>query len=273
MRLSPWHWTLGASALIILVAWQTVAAGRGAMALPDSVAATGLSPLQIGMRAGGRYLVDVGHVIIRRDDLASENARLRAQLDEANAQNARLLSLSRENEELRALLKIPDLPGGASITAPVVSSDTSPLSRRLTLGVGSAQGVTLRDVVYGAQGVVGQVTRVGEMTCVVTLLIDREGALGARIGRSGAQGVVTGDGSRLARLDYLPYDADVREGDTVLSSGQARDSGAVFPPGLVIGRVRSVEKDRVTSQQSATIEPAVPFESLSVVKVRLSGKS
>ena len=273
MRISPWHWTLGAAALVALVAWQTVAAGRGAMALPDSVATVGLSPLQIGARAGGQYLADIGHVIIRRDDLASENARLRSELDQTRAQNARLLSLSRENEELRALLKIPNLPGGASITAPVVSSDTSPLSRRLTLGVGSAQGVQARDVVYSAQGVVGQVTRVGEMTSVVTLLIDREGALGARVGRSGAQGVVLGDGSRLARLDYLPYDADVREGDTVLSSGLARDSGAVFPAGLVIGRVRSVEKNRVTSQQSATVEPAVPFESLSVVKVRLSGKN
>lgn len=273
MRISPWHWTLGAAALAGLVAWQTVAAGRGAMALPDSAATLGLSPLQIGARAGGQYLADIGHVIIRRDDLARENARLQSELDGARAQNARLLGLNRENEELRALLKIPDLPGGASLTVPVVSSDTSPLSRRLTLGVGAAQGVQTRDVVYSAQGVVGQITRVGEMTSVVTLLIDREGALGARIGRSGAQGVVLGDGSRLARLDYLPYDADVREGDVALSSGLARESGAVFPPGLVIGRVRSVEKNRVTSQQSATIEPAVPFESLSVVKVRLRGQS
>ena len=273
MRFSLWRWTLGAAALIGLVGWQAVAAGRGAMALPDSAATAALSPLQIGLRAGGDYLSDVGHVIIRRDDLASDNARLRTELDQTRAQNSRLLSLSRENEELRALLKLPDLPGGASITAPVVSSQTSPLSRRLTLGVGARQGVQTRDVAYSAQGVVGQVTRVGELTCVVTLIIDREGALGARIGRSGAQGVVVGDGSRIARLNYLPYDADVRAGDMVLSSGLARDQGAVFPPGLVIGRVRSVEKDRATSQQGATIEPAVPFESLSVVKVRLRGKN
>ena len=131
-----------------------------------------------------------------------------------------------------------------------------------------------RDVVYSAQGVVGQVTRVGEMTCVVTLLNRPRRRVGrARRAKSGAQGVVLGDGSRLARLDYLPYDADVRAGDTVLSSGLARESGAVFPPGLVIGRVRAVAKNRVTSQQSATIEPAAPFESLSVVKVRLRGKS
>ena len=273
MKTSFWRWTLGAAALIGLVGWQTVSAARGAMALPDNAATAALSPLQIGLRAGQNYLFDVGHVVMRRDDLASENARLRADLDASRAHNARLLSLSRENGELRALLQMPDVPGGASINAPVVSSQTSPLSRRLTLGVGARQGVQVRDVAYGAQGVVGQVTRVGEITCVVTLLIDREGALGARVARSGAQGVVVGDGSRIARLDYLPYDADVRAGDMVLSSGLARESGAVFPPNLVIGRVRSVEKDRATSQQSATIEPAVPFESLSVVKVRLRGKS
>ena len=273
MRYSPWHWALGAVVLAGVVAWQTVAAGRGAMALPDSAASAALSPLQIGLRAGGDYLSDVGHVIVRRDDLAAQNARLQTELEQTRAQNARLLSLSRENQELRALLKTPDLPGGATLSAPVVSSETSSLSRRLTLGVGARQGVQTRDVVYSAQGVVGQVTRVGEITCVVTLIIDREGALGARLGRSGAQGVVMGNGTRIARLDYLPYDADVREGDTVLSSGVAREQGAVFPPGLVIGRVQSIEKNRVTSQQSAAIEPAVPFESLSVVKVRLRGQT
>ena len=269
MRLSFWHWGLAGAALIGLVAWQTAAAGRNALALPDSAATAALSPLQRTLRGGGAYLSDVGRVIVARDDLAARNARLQRELDETQSQNARLLRLERENLELRALLQMPNLPGGKTLAAQVVSADTSALSRRLTLNVGARQGVREKDVVYCPQGVVGQVSQVGQLTCGVTLLIDREGGFGARVSRSGAQGVVTGDGSRLARLDYLAYGADVRAGDSVVTSGLVSGRGAIFPPGLVIGRVQKIEKNRVTSQQSATIEPAVPFASLSLVKVRV----
>ena len=258
------------AALVGLVAWQTAAASRGAMALPDGAATAALSPLQRGLRGAGDYLSDVGRVVVRRDDLASENARLKDDLARALGDNARLLALQRENEELRGLLQTPDLAGGQILAARVVSADTSPLSRRLILNVGARQNVRPKDVVYCAQGVVGQVTQVGPLTCVVTLLIDREGALGGRIARSGAQGVVMGDGSGLARLDYLAFGADVESGDVVVTSGLSRDRGAIFPPGLVIGKIKSVEKDRVTSKQIAVVEPAVPFESISAVKVRVN---
>lgn len=269
MKFSFWHWSLAGAALVGLVAWQTVAAGRGALALPDSAATAAMSPLQRALRGGGDYLSDVGRVLVGRDALTAENARLQTELAQTQGRNARLENLQRENEELRALLKMPDLPGGQTLTAQVISADTSPLARRLTLNVGTRAGVAPKDVVYCPQGVVGQVTQVGALTCVVTLLIDREGAAGARVARSGAQGMVMGDGSRVAPLAYLPYSADVREGDVVITSGLSRDRGAIFPPGLVIGRIKSIEKNRVTSQQSALVEPSVPYESLAAVKVRV----
>lgn len=260
---------MAGAALVGLVAWQTAAASRGALALPDGAATAALSPLQRALRGGGAYLGDVGRVLVGRDNLARENARLQTELAQARGDNARLLALQRENEELRGLLQTPDVPGGQTLAAQVVSSDTSPLSRRLILNVGARQKVRPKDVVYCAQGVVGQVTQVGPLTSVVTLLIDREGALGGRIARSGAQGVVMGDGSGVARLDYLSFGADVKPGDVVVTSGLSRDRGAIFPPGLVIGRVKSIEKNRVTSGQSATVEPSVPFESIATVKVRV----
>ena len=269
MRISFWHLLLAGGLLVGLVAWQTAAASRGAMALPDGAATAALSPLQRGLRGGGAYLSDVGRVLVRRDDVLSENARIKAELAQAQGDNARLLSLQRENDELRGLLQVPALPGGRTLTAQVVSAGTSPLARRLILNVGARAGVRAKDVVTCAQGVVGQVTQTGPLTCVVTLLIDREGALGAKLARGGGQGVVSGDGSSLARLNYLPFGADVRAGDIVVTSGLSRDRGAIFPPGLVIGRVKQVEKNRVTSQQTATVEPAAPFESLSLVKVRV----
>jgi rod shape-determining protein MreC len=82
--------------------------------------------------------------------------------------------------------------------------------------------------------------------------------------RSMAKGVVQGTGERICKMTYLDYQADVREGDLVLSSGDA----TVFPRGLVIGRVLRVQKNKTYSTMSAFIDPAVPFDRISAVYVR-----
>jgi rod shape-determining protein MreC len=67
-------------------------------------------------------------------------------------------------------------------------------------------------------------------------------------------------------MTFLDSDAaDVREGDTVLTSGLSD----IFPRGLVLGRVLKVERDKRYSRLTAQVEPAVPFDQVSAVNVRI----
>jgi rod shape-determining protein MreC len=266
----PW-WQLGITTVGLagLAMWQNAVSTRGAMTPPDALATAGLSPLQRAFRTTGTYLSDVGRVVLHRDDLASENARLRQRLANVQGQNQRLLRYQRENTELRKLLKMPRIAGGKNLAAEVVLSQDSDLIGRLTLNVGSRQGVKPKDVVYCPEGLVGQVTQVAPWTCVVTLPIDREGAVGAMVARSGAKAVLLGTGNRVAKLSYLDFNADVREGDLVVTSGLVRGRGGVFPPGIVVGRVLKVEKDAAYSRQDAFVEPAVAFDKVTSVFVRV----
>jgi rod shape-determining protein MreC len=269
MRFSWWQLGALSVALAGLAFWQNASSSRGGMAAPDAASSAILSPFQRALGATGDYFLDIGRVVIRRDDLASRNARLERRVADLEGQNARLERLRRENQELRRLLKMPKLPGGRNIAAEVVFSDAGEMTRRLVLNVGSRAGVRPKDVVTSPEGLVGQVTQVGPWTCAVTLPIDRDGAVGAIVARSGAKGVVLGDGNSITKLSYLDFGADVREGDLVVTSGLVRGRGAVFPRGIVIGRVVKIEKNAAYSRQEAFVEPAVPFNRLSSVSVRV----
>jgi rod shape-determining protein MreC len=252
-----------------VVVWQNVSSSRGGVAAPAGAVSASLSPLQRSLKASGGWFGDVGRVLMRRGDITQENAELRGQVADLRGQNLRLARLRHENDELRRLLTMRKLPGGKAVAAEIISYDATDFARRVTLSVGSRSGVRPKDVVYCAQGLVGQVTQVSPFTSVVTLLIDRDGRAGAMTSRTFAKGVVQGTGERICKLSYLDYSADVREGDLIVTSGLLSGRGAIFPKGVVVGRVVRVEKDKTYSRQEAFIEPAVPFDRLSAVWVRV----
>jgi rod shape-determining protein MreC len=253
-----------------LVLWGNAASSHGGVSAPAGAAAATLSPLQRTLKASGDYLGDVGRVLVRRGDIASQNEALKMQLADLESQNARLSRLRRENEELRRLLNMPKVAAGKSLAAEIISYDATDFARRVTLNVGARSGVMPKDVVYCAQGLVGQVTQVAPFTSVVTLLIDREGRAGAMTARTFAKGVMQGTGERIGKLKYLDFNADVREGDLITTSGLLTGRGAIFPKGMVIGRVVKIEKDKTYSRQEADIEPAVAFDRISAVWVRIN---
>ena len=111
--------------------------------------------------------------------------------------------------------------------------------------------------------------QVGPLTCVAALLTDRESGVGAMSVRTLAKGVVLGTGERTCKLDFADFGADLREGDLLVTSGLITGRGAIFPKGIVIGRVTNVQRDKTYSRLDATVEPAVPFDRVSAVLVRV----
>lgn len=257
----------------VLVWWQNRASLTGKMSPPAALMFSVLRPGQRVVNSVGGWIGDVGKTMFQRGDIISQNEDLRGRLADLEGQNLRLQRYLRENEELKALLKTPKPPGGQPVAAQIVSFDTSEYTQRFFINVGHRQGVRAKDIVFTAHGVVGQIINSDYQllplpTSEVLLLTDRRSGVGASIARSGAVGVVQGTGGELCKLDYLDFHADVREGDTVLTSGLVVKSGGVFPKGLVIGRVVKVERDKTLSRLSAYIDPAVPFDRITTVWVR-----
>ncbi|MBV9469250.1 MAG: rod shape-determining protein MreC [Abitibacteriaceae bacterium] len=254
-----------------LVFWYKAAQGRGGISVPESGAFLVLRPVQRTFSGVGAWAADVGRTVFHRGSIISENEKLQGRIADLEGQNQRLVRYRRENEELRRLLNMPKQTAGKLIAADVISFDFTDYKRIMMLNVGTRQGVRPKDVVFTARGVVGQVISATAWppTCKVQMLTDRISGVGAMTDRTMAKGVVQGTGEGVCKLAYLDYQADVREGDLVLTSGLSLGRGAIFPKGLVIGRVLKVERDKYRSEMTAYVDPSVPFDQINAVYVRV----
>jgi len=248
----------------LLVGWQRGAAKRGQLSPPERIGFNVLRAVQQPLLATGRWLGDVGRVIIGRGSILQQNEDLRNRVHYLKNENTRLRRYSRENAELRKLLQLPQPAAGKAVAADVINFDATNLSRQLGIGVGSSNNVGRKDVVYAAAGVVGQVTRVAPHYATVILLTDRQSGVGAITVRGGARGVLTGTGDSLCKMEYFDFHSDVRRGDVVITSGDSE----IFPHGMVLGTIVNVEKDKTYSRLTAWVEPAVAFDTLNAVLVR-----
>ncbi len=83
------------------------------------------------------------------------------------------------------------------------------------------------------------------------------------IQRTRITGIVSGNLGEGARVRYLPLMADVVVGDEVVTSGM----GGVFPKGILIGRITSVERKSGALFQEATMQSAVDLSRLEEVLI------
>jgi rod shape-determining protein MreC len=200
--------------------------------------------------------------------LAEENRRLHAENDQLRQENATLHEANITAQRLRLQLGFPAAPPAGKIPANIVSYRPYPGFETMVVTRGSRDGVALKSVVVSPTGLVGQVYDVAPTTCAVLLLTDSSSAVGAMVQRpeSRATGVCKGNGSELLNLNYLSRDADVKVGDTIISSGLGGEKG-VYPKGLPIGVVTKVTDDASGSTRLVTVKPTVNFGKLEEVYI------
>jgi rod shape-determining protein MreC len=165
--------------------------------------------------------------------------------------------LALENARLRALLELRSAQMPKSIAAEVTHAAADPFSRKVVVDKGMAHGVQLGSAVINEVGFLGQITRSYPLTSEVTLLIDRDAAIPVinqrTQQRSAAFGGAAGGAEPSLELRYLAANADVQVGDTLVTSGLDE----FFPAGLPVARVAVVERRSDTGFASIRLLPLV----------------
>jgi cell shape-determining protein MreC len=107
---------------------------------------------------------------------------------------------------------------------------------------------------------------------VVDLITDSSMGVSARIGTSNATGIVqpkVGEPNDLL-LQYLPDNAPAVAGEDVVTSGTvAPPDNSLYPPGILIGQVTSIDEE--SGYKSANVHPVVNLHDLDVVQVLTVG--
>lgn len=148
-----------------------------------------------------------------------------------------LFEVEEENKRLRRLLNLKEHSLYESLASSVIAREPSNWFQALLLDRGERSGVKKDSIVITPEGLVGRVVKVNKTSSQVLLITDPGSEIGVLVQRSRIQGVIQGKGRYLI-LKYLPLEADVGEGDLVITSGL---EGGLFPKGLAIGRIKEIE--------------------------------
>ncbi len=197
-----------------------------------------LSPVEILVSAPFDISRSMSESMQTRDELTDENLRLSQEALVQNARLQRMAALEAENARLRALLDSTEKVGDSILIAEIVSVDMNPYRNMIVVNKGGQNGVFVGQPLIDADGIVGQITRDRHFTAEAMLVTDVDHALQVELARNRLRTIAVGTGEldRLS-LPFLPSNADVREGDLLVSSGL----GGTFPPGYPVGTVRRVE--------------------------------
>ena len=197
-------------------------------------------PVQQLAAMPGEALGRVADYFASQDRLLRENQALRAQVLEqaAAAQEARLLRA--EQDQLLALSAVRSRYADSGTLAQVLYTARNPFTRKIVIDRGLTQGVAPGMPVIDASGVVGQVTTVGTFTSEVTLVTEKGQSVPVMLLRNGLRAVAIGAGKDGAiDIPFMPVAADVQTGDVFVTSG----IDGTYPPGLLVAKVTSVEKN------------------------------
>jgi len=220
-------------------------------------------PIQQAAHAPIDFLTNARSYFFGIARFQDENARLqRAQLDGAQTL-LRTRQLEAENDRLRKLLEIKGRQQASGQVSQILYATRDPFSRRVVVDKGQQNKIVAGQPVIDDSGVVGQVTRVFPFVSEITLITDKDQAVPVQIVRNGLRSVVFGLGDGQLELRFMPANADVQDGDLLVTSGL----DGVFLPGLPVARVVRVERDTSYSFARIYCVPVAGVENYGEVMV------
>ena len=194
----------------------------------------------------------IGEFFVTQSSLREDNARLVEEKLASAPLLQQMKALQSENRHLRELLAARERVNANGKAAEILYAGRDPFSRKVVIDKGLNDDVKGGQAVVDARGVVGQVTRVYPWLAEVTLLTDKGQAVPVQNLRSGLRGVVFGTGQDgVLDLRFMPVNADVQNGDQLVTSG----IDGTYPPGLPVAEVSNIERNAAFMFARITCKP------------------
>lgn len=185
-------------------------------------------------------MVDVFERFYPNAQLYDNYQLLRQTYAKQQLQLQRLQALQNENVRLKELLKVSENIREEVFLSQIKNFDLESFSRRIVLDDGRNRGIHLGQVVFEPNGILGQVSYLGDETAVVTLITDSGHTLPVEVERTGQRTLARGSGRpNLLNLPFIERSADIRKDDVLVTSGV----GGRFPAGYKVAQVEEVIMD------------------------------
>jgi rod shape-determining protein MreC len=243
----------------------------------EAAGATVLRPFEVAAERVARPFRDVYGYFAGLVHVKEENSRLKQEVNQLRQQALQGESAQQQNRDLRAQLRFIDSPlfpsDYSAVNTRIISWATE-FDQQVMIAAGSDSGIVQDTPIVTRDGLVGRVTDVTGTGAQVTLLTDENSAVPARDEKTGAIGLVRhgqGEGSLL--LDFVRKEANIKEGDVIVTAGRVSSKyPSLFPGGIQIGVVTSVGQSDTALYKQIQIEPYVDFSTLDAVTALITHK-
>lgn len=222
-------------------------------------------PLQSGVyylsnKVGG-FFVDLKNI----KNLKQDNERLRSEVEKLLAKESYCAEQAEENKFLQEQTSFLKKNQKIGVAARVIGKSSDLSLNALIINRGENDKIQVGYPVVSQEGtLVGKIYKVAAGTSVVLLINDDLSNAAAAINNQNKTvGLVVGEYGLGIKMDFIPPEEKVGEGDLVVTSGLEKD----VPSGLVIGTIGSVIKKPESLFQQASIKSPVEFNKLRLVTV------
>lgn len=193
----------------------------------------------------------VSQYLKSKEKLLKENKELKGKLLMLSQKIADLQDEAEENKRLRTLLKFNESLGFKTISAEIVARELNDWTGGFVIGRGTKDGLKNNGAVCSSKGLLGKIVDAGEKESFVVSITHPSFKAGVVILDTRINGVLEGSGANIVKMLYIPVDSEVKPGEVVSTSKLSR----IFPPGILIGEIISVETSEDGLYKTALIKP------------------
>jgi len=201
-------------------------------------------------------------------DVREDNKRLAALVDKYMQELSERRESYHKFKHYEELLEFKKQEGFGLLTARVVGKDPALWFQTIIIDRGTEDDVVDGMVVLGPSGVVGQVIHTSDKYSKVLLANAPSSAIDAMVQKTRVRGILKGAGSKGYVLEYVLKNADVAEGDYIVTAG----IGGIFHSGIPLGQVSKVRSLERGMFLEIEVRPSVDFQKLEVVFIDLTDR-
>ena len=197
-------------------------------------------------------------------DVREENIRLKARLEELEAQALARGEDLAELKRLRELVQFPVDVRWRPLVARVLAGRLGPngVLDSITISRGYANGARPGTPLVTNKGLIGRVLRSSAHASTVLLITDPGSRVAIFGQESRAQGILKGQGMGAdLEVDFVQRDASLKDGEVLVTSGLDDK----YPKGLPVARVTSVNPSDYTQFMAVGAAPLVDLQHIEEV--------
>jgi len=226
------------------------------------------TPIQTVLARVNRATLGVWGTYRDWKNVRAENRRLRDETQRLRVEALRVTETDAENQRLRRLLTLKESLPLETMAGEIIAREWGGWVRSLTINRGRGDAVARPTAVIAPDGLVGRIVDVRAGSSVVQVLTDPASTVGAHVVRTRTPGIIEGEPRGTLRFKYMARDGSgIQVGDVVVTSGL----GGLFPGGIPIGRVRTIDDRGSALFSYAQVTPAVDFARIDEVLLLTGG--